>query len=349
MIDCVFTIDYEIYGNGEGSLRDHVYEPARQLVELFQKWDARFVAFVEVAELERIDECRTDDAIDEVKDQVHDFHRLGFEVALHLHPQWYRARYEGGQWLLDYSEYNLCTLPRERIESIVDRALDYFRTVLEEPDFVPLTFRAGNWLFQPTRTAAAVLAEKGIKVDSSVFKGGLQHQHALDYRPALRNGYFWRFEDDANTPDPDGLLLEVPTYTTMVPSWKMFTAKRVGLQKKSRAITSTGKLTRLRDYLRPRYPLKFDFCRMTIDEMTSMIAKVIEEDRANPEVYRPLVAIGHTKDLFDFESVEQFLSYLRTNGIPIVTFPEVYEKCEKSVRAISPGESRINAAARSIA
>jgi len=32
MIDCIFTIDYEIYGNGEGSLRELVYEPTQKFV-----------------------------------------------------------------------------------------------------------------------------------------------------------------------------------------------------------------------------------------------------------------------------------------------------------------------------
>ena len=36
MIECVFTLDYEVYGNGEGSLRELVLDPARQLTELFQ-------------------------------------------------------------------------------------------------------------------------------------------------------------------------------------------------------------------------------------------------------------------------------------------------------------------------
>ena len=49
MIECIFTIDYEIYGNGTGALRDLVYQPARQLSELFRKWNGHFVNFVEVA------------------------------------------------------------------------------------------------------------------------------------------------------------------------------------------------------------------------------------------------------------------------------------------------------------
>ena len=71
--------------------------------------------FVEVAELEMIEANGTDPAIDLVKHQIRDFYEEGFELGLHLHPQWYNARYENGKWLLDYSEYNLCTLPRERI------------------------------------------------------------------------------------------------------------------------------------------------------------------------------------------------------------------------------------------
>lgn len=330
MIECIFTIDYEIYGNGKGSLRELVYEPAERLMATFRKWKASFVTFVEVAELEMLKAKGTDKAIDLVEHQLRDFYREGFELGLHLHPQWYNARYEKGIWLLDYSEYNLCTLPRERIVQIVDRSIAHFRKVLGVADFTPLSYRAGNWLFQPTRTAAEVLVERGIKVDSSVFKGGLQHQHKLDYRRALRNGYYWRFTNDTNVPDPQGALLELPIHTQMVPTWKMLTTKRVGLQRKGSSAAQTGKkrLYRLMDFLRFRYPLKLDFCRMTIDELTRMVDTVIKEDQRNPTSFRPIVAIGHTKDLIDFETVESFLSYLEQKKIAVSTFEEVYHRCD---------------------
>ena len=328
MLNLIFTLDYEIYGNGQGSLRELVYEPADRLLEIFRKFNARFVAFVEAAELEMIQARGTDPAIDFVQQQIRAFYRDGFELGLHLHPQWYNGRCENGQWHLDYSEYNLCSLPVERIKSIIDRSIGYFRTVLGVPDFTPLAFRAGNWLFQPTKAAAQVLSERGIKVDSSVFKGGLQHQHKLDYRPSLENGDFWKFTDDVNVPDAQGLMLELPIHTRMVRPWQMFTAKRVGLQQKasSTAQSRTSKLYRLMDFLRFSQPLKLDFCRMTLDELTGMVDRVIREDQKNPAAYRPLVAIGHTKDLVDFETVESFLAYLKLKNIPVVTFKEVREK-----------------------
>lgn len=329
MIECIFTIDYEILGNGEGSLRDLVYEPAQRLMDIFRKWNVRFVPFVEVAELEIIEAKGTDPAIDLVKQQIRDFHTEGFELGLHLHPQWYKARYENGRWNLDYSDYNLCVLPRERIAQIVDRSIVYLQNVLSAPDFTPLAFRAGNWLFKPTQPAASVLAERGIRVDSSVFKGGVRHQYRLDYRQALRNGNYWKFSDHVDMPDPEGALLELPIYTRMVPFWKMLKPKRVNMQHIGIGAGQSGygKLYRLLDFLRYLHPLKLDFCSMTINELTSMMDAVIKEDQRNPRSFRPIVAIGHTKELVDFDTVELFLSYLKQRKIPVSTVRDVFQKC----------------------
>jgi hypothetical protein len=322
MIELIFTLDYEIYGNGTGALRDLVFEPAERLRELFRNWDAQFVAFVEVAELERIEALGTDPSIDLVKRQIRELYRDGFEIGLHLHPQWYNGRYNQGQWSLDYSEYNLCTLSRARITEIVDASLDYLRHILDRPDFMPLSFRAGNWLFQPTQTAASVLAQKGIRIDSSVFKGGLQHNHNLDYRSALGNGYYWPFSDDVTKPDPNGPWLELPIYTEMVPLWRMPSTKRLAF---NNSVGMAGrsaryKWNRILDFLRFQYPLKLDFCRMTLSELTSIVERIIAEDKDTHALYKPLVAIGHTKDLADPKTVDAFLSFLREKGISVSTF-----------------------------
>ncbi len=335
MIEFVFTLDYEIYGDGTGELRELVYQPMEQLAGVFQKWDARLVVFTEVAELQKIEECGSDRGVDAVRRQVKDLHQRGHEIALHLHPQWYNAEFKQGRWALDYSEYNLCTLPAARIGEIADRSLAYLRYLLHDHSFVPLSFRAGNWLFQPTATAAAILGERGLRIDSSVFKGGLQHDHNLDYRPAMQHGDYWSFSSDVNVPDPAGAWLEVPIYSEMVPSWKLATGKR--LKTNSGLGLATGsakkKMNRVRDLLRMRYPLKLDFCRMTLSEMTSMMANVIRKDKQDPETYRPIVTIGHTKDLHDLAAVDSFLAFLRAERIPVVTFDAVYDRLRERAYA----------------
>ena len=320
-------MDYEVYGSGDGGLRELVYEPAERLKEIFSEQKKRFVVFVEAAEFEMIEAAGTDHSIDLVKRQIRDFYSEGYEIGLHLHPQWYNARCENGRWQLDYDEYNMCILPQERIARIVDRAISYLRVVLGMPDFSPLAFRAGNWLFQPAQPAAAILANHGVKIDSSVFKGGVRHEYGLDYRQALRNGYYWKFSDDAVTPCANGIMTEIPIYTQMVPFWRMFNAKRVDMERKgSSGQTRRQRMNRILDLLRFRHPLKLDFCRMTIREWTRMLDSVIREDGRDPSVLRPIVAIGHTKELSDLETVKSFLDYLEQKGISVTTFQDIYTK-----------------------
>ena len=334
MIEIVFTIDYEIYGNGDGSLKELVYEPASKLKDLFERWKSKFVVFVEAAELEVIESNNADDAISLVKEQVVDFFNHGFELGLHLHPQWYNAKYQNGRWLPDYREYNLCKLPEERIAHLLDRSITYLGRILKIDNFCPLSFRAGNWLLQPTRPIARLLFDRGIRIDSSVFKGGYQHKYQLDYRPALKNGYYWPFTDDVNVASPKGKLIEIPTYVAMKPIWKLFSTKRMGLQQKSSAGTRSNRDTifRLFDFFRFQYPLKLDFCRMRTNELIHMLDEEMQKDQKDPSVYRPIVAIGHTKDLKDLRAVDALLSYIKKSGLAISGFSDVHSKVRMLVK-----------------
>jgi len=321
MIEIVFTLDYEIYGNGTGSLRDLVYEPTEKLKAVFLEHGARFVVFVEAAELEMIGSSGSDDAAGDVTRQIRELHREGFEIGLHLHPQWYGARRVDGAWRLDYGEYNLCALPRERMAAIIDRSIAFLRRVLDLPDFLPLSFRAGNWLLQPTTPVAEILAERGLRIDSSVFKGGIRRQHGLDYRPALRNGYYWPFKEDVTAADPGGRLIEFPIFTKMVPPWRILSLDRIGLEARGSAGSpGVSRLYRVLDTLRLAHPMKLDFCRLSAEEFSGMVQGELARDRKDPGIFRPLVAIGHSKEFPGVEPVDRSLSQLRDAGILVRTF-----------------------------
>jgi hypothetical protein len=68
---------------------------------------------------------------------------------------------------------------------------------------------------------------------------------------------------------------------------------------------------------------------MTLHELTSMVEGVLRKDREEPYIYRPIVAIGHTKDLTDPQTVDAFLSFLQTKGIKVSTFEEVYPEIQE--------------------
>jgi hypothetical protein len=321
MIKFIFTLDYEIYGNGTGTLRELVLDPTKRMGELFAEFGAPFVVFAEALEFQKIEEQHTDADISEVRAQLRDLRAKGHEIGLHLHPWWANARLENGSWRLDWNERNLCTAAPERIDQIVREAIDYLRDALGDPGFSPVSFRNGLWLMQPTLNIARALARHGIKIDSSVFKGGVTRELGLDYRPALRNGASWWFSNDVNVEQPQGLLRELPIHTEMVPFWKMLRRKRLGLHRKVPAAPyGTPVPSRWRDYLRLTYPRKLDFCRMSFDELRAAMAPVLQQDTLAPAVERIIVAIGHSKDLVDFETLRSLLSYLQDSQILVTSF-----------------------------
>lgn len=321
MIECIFTLDYEIYGNGQGSLRDLVLDPTQRLAEVFQEFDAPFVVFAEAVEFAKMEEAQCDPDSAGVRAQMRELRAAGHEIALHLHPWWANARYEGGRWHLDWSERNIGTMEPARVEAIVSGAIRYLRDGLADPSFTPLSFRSGLWVMQPTSVIANVLARHGVRVDSSVFKGGRVHGLGLDYRPAIANDRFWRFSNDVNMPDPHGTLLEIPIHTQLVPFWQMLGHKRLKLQNKTRSASQGSPLPRhLRDFLRFRYPRKLDFCRMTFDEMRESLEAVLEQHQGQPGERNLVVAIGHSKDFVDSDAVRRFLGFLQERSVPVTTF-----------------------------
>ncbi|MGB9836082.1 MAG: hypothetical protein ACPLRX_05025 [Candidatus Saccharicenans sp.] len=330
LIEFIFTVDYEVYGNGQGSLKSEVYEPAEALTEVFSKNYADLVFFIEVAELEKMEESGSDPSFPLVLNQIRKMAESGYEVGLHVHPQWYGAQLVNRQWVLNYSEYNLCLLSEERITELVNRGLNYLRYLVGDNKFTPVAYRAGNWLMQPAERIAQVLSRVGVKIDSSVFKGGFQHKLGLDYRKSPKHLYFWKFSRDVNRPEPEGLMTEFPVFSRQVPPWKLLNPKRRKLENMDRISGLKDKLrTRLKDFLRLKVPQKFDFCRLDLNELCSFTEDIIKEDRKSPQDYKPIVLIGHTKDQPEPELLDTFLKFLADRGIKTTTFSRAWELIQR--------------------
>jgi hypothetical protein len=324
MIDFIFTQDYEIYGNGYGSLGELVLEPTERLSKIFREFGAPFVNFTEAVEFQKIEEAGSDPDSAGVRSQLRELRAAGHEIALHLHPWWANARYEGGRWHLDWSERKIGTLEPKRVETIVVQAIGYLRAALNDPHFAPLSFRAGQWAIQPEHVIVDELVKRGIRVDSSVFKGGHIRSVGIDYRPAAANGGFWRFTHDVNVPNAGGKMWEVPIYTELVPFWQMIRRKRLKLQSKSNNASQGSPLPhQWRDLVRFLYPRKLDFCRMTFEEMRDTTMSALKKTRKRQEERAILVAIGHSKDFVDSDSVRRFLAFLREQAINVTTFSQL--------------------------
>lgn len=333
MLEFIFTLDYEIYGDGSGSLRECVIRPAKYLLDIFKGYGYPFVVFPEVLEIEKIEEYHSDPDIDLVRLQLQEVLNTGNEIGLHLHSWWANAKYINGRWQLDYSQANLCNMPDYKIKEIISRGLVILRQLINDSQYQPIVFRNGLWIMQPTKEITKILNEFNLKIDSTLFKGGRIRKYNVDYRPSVRNQYYWRILDDVNKHQDDGLLLEVPIYTELVPFWKMISRL---VQKENRSINPEvqserqGKIiepwVRFGDFFRFKYPRKLDYCFMSLEEILISLNKLISLDEKTRHDYKPVVLVGHTKNLTDFKKMDRILEFIKKRNMKIVTFKQILTK-----------------------
>ena len=179
MLRVIFTLDYEIHGNGEGCPLELMVEPTRRMMDLFERHGAKLTIMADVAEILNFrgdqeqfgrDDCHYDAIAEQLRDAV----RRGHDVQLHLHASYFNARRENGRWQQDWSEYNFAGLPLERLNELVRIGKKYLETLLKpvNPRYECIAFRAANWSVSPSRNVVRALVQNGIGIDTSVFKHG---------------------------------------------------------------------------------------------------------------------------------------------------------------------------------
>ena len=103
----LLTLDYEIFGNGYGDVRQHMVEPTEQMARICERYEVPLTIFFEAEEYLAF--CRNARDLEQalgydparlIREQVRSLVRRGHDFQLHLHPQWYGARFVSGRWVL---------------------------------------------------------------------------------------------------------------------------------------------------------------------------------------------------------------------------------------------------------
>jgi len=221
MLQIMFTLDYELHGNGEGCPQELMVKPTRQLLDQFDRHGARLTILADVAEILKFKEYAETEGQDAfhynaITRQLQDAVGRGHDVQLHLHTSWFNAHYERERWVQDWSEYNFATLPIERMETYVRTGKQFLESLLRpvDPRYRCAAFRAANWSMQPARNAMEVLKRNGFAVESSVFKWGRRRGLVdFDYSKAPSPLLPWRASfDDVCCEDPESPIWEFPIY-----------------------------------------------------------------------------------------------------------------------------------------
>ncbi len=338
----LFTLDYEIHGNGDGDPWKLMVEPTGRLMAMLEKYGRKLTIMADIAEIltfkRYFAETGKDDFhVAEIESQLQDAIRRGHDVQLHVHSSWFNAKWDGKSWDQCIDEYNMAALPMERIDEMVGQCVGYLHDLLRpiKPDYKVWLFRAANWSMMPTENIYQVLLKHGITADTSVYKGGIQGGNvSYDYSEAY--DCLLSYPADARNinhiapSSQKGIITEYPIYTEMRPFWSFVSPIRIFRMVRAKfhrhkhsAASQTSKGSdinksdnrhlSIKSFFR-KSPWKMDFNQATGKQLIAA-AKRIKGTRVEDRDVVDVILIGHSKSFLPYNelTLEEFLKWAKNN------------------------------------
>jgi hypothetical protein len=166
----VLEDDWEVRGNGLGSVAHLQHVPAVFLMDVARSLGIRVNFMVEVLQqlaYERSAEgsrrLRAEASL--WRETVAQMVEGGHDVQLHLHPQWHRAIASDG-FFRHQGSWNIADHPDADIDAMVAEAASYLRELVApmRSSHRLVAFKAGAWALQPAAKVLAALAREGIRI-----------------------------------------------------------------------------------------------------------------------------------------------------------------------------------------
>jgi hypothetical protein len=333
-LNLIFTLDYEIHGNGDGSPFKLMVEPTYRLMNLLERYGSKLTIMADMAEIicfKRYYEKNKDDKFDylKIEEQLKNAIKRGHNVQLHIHSSYFKSAFNGKSWEQYWPEYNMAALNYERIDEMIKYSKQLLLDILlpVHPDYKCEVFRAANWSMMPTPNIYKALINNGIKIDTSVYKGGKQKGNVdYDYTNAFSSTFNYRAsETDINKQDADGRLIEYPIYTEMRYWWSFITPVRVyrmirakfhkheintdQLVSKESKERDPWELT-IKSFFK-KSPWKLDFNQASGSQLIHAI-KRLRKQTQDKLTQTDIILIGHSKTFIPFneKSLEKFLRWI---------------------------------------
>lgn len=326
----VISVDYEIFGNGTGDVRQHILDPTERMANICEKHHVPLTVFFEAEEYVSFvsyagalkQELGYDPAM-AIRGQVIRLFEAGHDVQLHLHPEWHGARYEEGRWLLKPGQVTVDGLFESQEETT--RYIAQRKGLIEEMAAAAnrrrtvKAYRAGAFSAQPGAKLLRALAENGIMIDSSAVKGLCNPRRGYDYSSAPSAKGPWRVRKDVAFEEDGGPVWEFPIYSIRGRRFRQLTPMRL-LAKFSRNVPKNKQREMMNQLgVRPRNPFNFlgflwqsvpikaDYHNVLPNTVARWIAAAPPAPAGSPDV---VMLIGHTKEHRDDRSFRKLLELI---------------------------------------
>lgn len=332
----LFTLDYEIHGNGEGSPSNLMLEPTDRMLRLFDKYGAKLTIMADVGEMIKFKEYLDTTGEDKfyfqkIKKQLQQAVLTGHDVQLHMHSSYFKSVYKNNFWNQHWPEYSLADLPYDRLEEMINIGKRFLKDIICEvkPDYKCFAFRAANWSMVPSTNISKALKKNQITIDTSVFKYGQRiGRVTFDYSGAFSELLPWpASEQDVCDFADNSELLEIPIYCEKRNIWSFITLNRlyrvfqasfhkhpkysVSVEPTEAAKSGPGVISKIKSLLLEKHALKMDFNQCTGRQLINMMQRI--EKKYSPVNYQiPVVSLGHSKIFTkaNEKSLTVFLKYV---------------------------------------
>ncbi len=168
--------DWEIYGDGTGSPQELMFDPAKRLLDICDKYGAKYTFYAEIGQqyhMLNASDRRWRKIAVKWENILKEAVSRGHDVQLHFHPQWMRAELKNGRWKLDFSNWHSGTVRDAMLERWIHDGKQYLEKLLKSvnKNYKVVSFRAGGWMCQPSDGLYKALEKNGIPCDVTVRKG----------------------------------------------------------------------------------------------------------------------------------------------------------------------------------
>lgn len=179
--------DFEVLGNGLGNVADLQYLPALSLMNIAEELGIKLTFMVDVAHLLTLNKYQQADPNMRIQKKIWDetvlmMKERGFDVQLHLHPQWLNASYKMGYFYLN-DNWNIGCYEPSAQRKLIRESIEYLTTLLRQADssYSVIAFKAGSWGLQPSDSLLSELMNSGIRLVVGVRHGLEISEASVDY------------------------------------------------------------------------------------------------------------------------------------------------------------------------
>lgn len=185
------TIDYEIYlGKNLLSPAEVLFKPTDELMKLWSDYNIKATIFPDIYSNWRHQELGLNDFCNDFETQIINAASAGYDIQLHIHPEWHNSKYINGLWTFEKNSSALHDMgfnlnSPNNAQNLIRKGKKYLNDLISQynPSYECYIFRAGGWIIQPENELFRALIAENIRIDATVIPGfkSIRSDYKIDF------------------------------------------------------------------------------------------------------------------------------------------------------------------------